>query len=100
MSKYFTDKDNNSYIDMLINQCYSILPLYEENGRSQILVKKIDNVFNRLNGFFKMNSFNPNVTIDILSFATELKESDSHKDVRRCVLKICALLSRLKVVVE
>ena len=30
----------------------------------------------------------------------ELKESDNHSEVRCCVLKICSLLSRLKVVNE
>ena len=92
--------NTNSYIDMLINQCFSILPLYEENGNCKMLTQKIDNLLHRLNGFFKMNAFNSNITIDILSFVNELKESDKHEEVRCCVLKICSLLSRLKVVNE
>ena len=92
--------DTNSYIDMLINQCFSILPLYEENGNCKMLIQKIDNLLHRLSGFFKMNTFDSNITIDILSFVNELKDSDSHDEVRCCVLKICSLLSRLKVVNE
>ena len=92
--------NTNSYIDMLINQCFSILPLYEENGNCKMITQKIDNLLHRLNGFFKMNAFNSNITIDILSFVNELKESDNHEEVRCCVLKICSLLSRLKVVNE
>lgn len=91
-------EDTNSYIDMLINQCFSILPLYEENGNCKMLTQKIDNLLHRLNGFFKINTFDSNITIDILSFVNELKDTDSHEEVRCCVLKICSLLSRLKVV--
>lgn len=100
MENNISIQDNNSYIDMLINQTFSVLPLYEENGQCLILSQKIENIFYRLSGFFKMNDFNPIVTIDILSFANELKDSDNHEDIRRCVLKICSLLSRLKVVNE
>ena len=63
--------DTNSYIDMLINQCFSILPLYEENGNCKMLIQKIDNLLHRLNGFFKMNNFNSNITIDILKALLE-----------------------------
>ena len=100
MENNISIQDNNSYIDMLINQTFSILPLYEENGQCQILSQKIDNLFHRLSGFFKMKDFDSNTTIDILSFINELKDSDIHEEVRCCVLKACSLLSRLKVVDE
>ena len=100
MENNISIQDNNSYIDMLINQTFSILPLYEENGHCLILSQKIDNLLHRLSGFFKMNDFDSNTTIDILSFINELKDSDNHEEVRCCVLKVCSLLSRLKVVVE
>ena len=100
MENSISIKNNNSYINMLINQTFSILPLYEENGQCQILSQKIDNLFHRLNGFFKMNEFDSNTTLDILSFINELKDSDNHEEVRCCVLKVCSLLSRLKVVSE
>ena len=100
MENNISIQDNNSYIDMLINQTFSILPLYEENGQCQILSQKIDNLFHRLSGFFKMKDFDSNTTIDILSFINELKDSDIHEEVRCCVLKVCSLLSRLKVVIE
>lgn len=100
MENNISIQDNNSYIDMLINQTFSILPLYEENCQCTILSQKIDNLLHRLSGFFKMNDFDSNTTIDILSFINELKDSDSHEEVRCCVLKVCSLLSRLKVVIE
>lgn len=101
MNDKFISNDNiNSYIETLINQSFSILPLYEENGKCEILTQKIDNIFHRINGFFKINNFDSKITIDILSFASELKDVDSHSDVRCCVLKICSLLSQLKVVTE
>uniref|UniRef100_UPI004056F267 hypothetical protein n=1 Tax=Agathobacter sp. TaxID=2021311 RepID=UPI004056F267 len=100
MENNISIKDNNSYINMLINQTFSILPLYEENGKCELLTQKINNVYHRLNGFFKMNSFGSDITIDILSFVNKLKDSDSHKEIRFCVLKVCSLLSCLKVVDE
>ena len=89
---------NDTYIDTLINQVFSILPLYEESGLSLALTQKIDNIFHKVNGFFEMNEFDSNITIDILSFINELKKCDNHSAVRCCVLKSCSLLSRLKVV--
>lgn len=100
MENNISIQDNNSYIDKLINQTFSILPLYEEYGQCLILSRKIDNLTHRLSGFFKMNDFDVNITIDILSFINELKDSDDHDKIRCCVLKACSLLSRLKVVIE
>lgn len=98
--KFISNNDINSYIEMLINQSFSILPVYEENGKCEILTQKIDNIFHRLSGFFKMNNFDSKTTIDILSFVIELRDVDNHSEVRCCVLKICSLLSQLKVVTE
>ena len=95
---FISIQDNNSYIDKLIKQTFSVLPLYEENGRCLILEQKIENLFRKLSGFFKMNEFDSNATIDILSFINVLKDSDNHEEIRCCVLKTCSLLSQLKVV--
>lgn len=100
MEEKFFIQDNNSYIDYLINQTFSILPSYEENGKCELLAQKIENLIHRLNGFFVMNDFDVNVTMDILSFVNALKDLDNHKNVRCCVLKTCSLLSQLKVVDE
>ena len=96
----FSLSNTNSYIGKLIDQCFSILPLYEENGSCQILSQKLDNLIFKLNGFFNMNNFDSNITTDILSYANNLKSFTNHVEVRCCVLKICSLLSRLKVVIE
>ena len=90
--------NTNSYIDKLINQCFSILPLYEENDNCQILSQKVDNIIYKLNGFFNMNNFDTVVITDILSYTNNLKSFKSHKEVRCCVLKVCSLLASLKVV--
>ena len=96
----FSLSNTKSYIDKLIDQCFSMLPLYEENGSCQILFQKLDNLIFKLNGFFNMNNFDSNITTDILSYANNLKSFNNHVEVRCCVLKICSLLSRLKVVIE
>ena len=90
--------DTNSYIDKLINQCFSILPLYEENSNCKILSQKVDNILYKLNGFFNMNNFDTVVIADILSYTNNLKSFKSHREVRCCVLKVCSLLASLKVV--
>ena len=96
----FSINDINSYIDILTNQSFSILPLYEENGINKVLIQKINSLNYKLNAFFKANRFDPNITIEILSFANELSNIDNHDEMRYFVLRICSLLSRLKVVEE
>lgn len=88
----------NSYIDLLIDQCFSILPLYEENGHSKLLVQKINNILHRLIGFFKIYNCDSNVTIDILSLVNTLKDINTHDEVRSCVLRVFSLLSCIKAV--
>ncbi len=90
--------DNNSYIELLINHTFSILPTYEEHGKCELIVQKIENLIHRLKGFFSMNDFPLEITMDILSFMNALKDLDEHKAIRCCVLKTCSLLSQLKVV--
>lgn len=101
MEEKFFIQDNNSYIEYLINQTFSILPLYEEYGYCLVLTQKIDNLYRKMNGFFSINEFDPIITIDIISFINELKNTENtHADVRSCVLTSCSLLSSLKVVTE
>lgn len=100
MENIFSIKENNAYIDVLINQTFSILPLYEEDKNSKFLSQKITNLTYRLNGFFKINDFDTNITIDILALVNELGTFENHAKVRNCVLRVCSLLSRLRVVVE
>ena len=95
-----SNDDINIYIDTLINQSFSILPLYEENGMCPILIQKINNIDYKLNNFFKINSFDSNIIIETLAFINGLRDANSHDEVRFFVLKICALLSSLKAVIE
>ena len=90
----------NAYIDVLINRCFSILPLFEENGQCDLLQKNVNNLLYHVDGFFLLNNYNSNITIEIISYINELKYSSEHHQVRSCVLKACSLLSKLKVVVE
>lgn len=88
----------DSYLDLLINQTFSILPLYEEHGVCQPLLNKTDNLIYRMQGFFAINDFDSDITTNILSYANSLKTLYKHNQIRRCVLKICSLLSKLKAV--
>lgn len=87
-----------SYLDLLINQSFSILPLYEEHGICESFINKVDNIIYRMQGFFAINDFDSDITTDILSYANSLKTLYKHNQIRRCVLKICSLLSKLKAV--
>lgn len=90
--------DINDYIDSLINQTFSILPIYEEFGYTENLSNKIFNLSVKLDGFFQFCEFDKIVIIDILSLINELQNAKNHKQIRSCVLKICSLLGQLKVV--
>ena len=96
MQNYFSINIDNSYIDRLINQTFSILPIYEEHGNCEYYENKVNNLFYKMNGFFKLKSFHSDTTTDILSLLNTLKFSNNHKEVRSCVLKICSLLTKLK----
>lgn len=88
------------YLDLLINQSFSILPLYEEHGVCEPLMNKVDNLLYRMQGFFALNNFDSGITTDILSYVNSLKSLNGHSKIRRCVLKICSLLSQLKAVIS
>lgn len=88
--------ETNSYINHLINQVYSILPLYEEGEEKDILALKIHSISLKIDGFFEQKSFNNILCVDILSLIAKLERLESHDEVRTCVLKICNLLSDLK----
>lgn len=98
MSVEMSVNDINEYIDSLINQTFSILPIYEEFGYTENLSNKIFNLSVKLDGFFQFREFDKIVVIDILSLVNELQNTKNHKRIRSCVLKICSLLGRLKVV--
>lgn len=89
--------DKNSYIESLINQIFCILPMFEEKGYTDDLHSKIKNMYYKIEGFLKLYDYDPIVTIDILSLLTELYHADSHQQLRFCVLRICNLLSCIKV---
>lgn len=91
-------EDLNNYISTLINKIYSILPLYEEQGKTDSLISKTDGIIRNVDGFLCICPIgNSAVSLDILSYLQKLKHFDTHKDVKSCVFKVCNLLSDLKV---
>lgn len=98
MGEFTNINDINAYIDSLINQVFSILPVYEESGYTKSLEQKIFNMSVKLDGFFRLYDFQHTTVIDILSLMNELQATDEHKKIRSCVLKVCSLLTQLKVV--
>lgn len=91
-------KELNEYIDYLIDQVFSILPVFEENGHTKDLERKVSNMGAKLDGFFRLYNFTSPYVMDILSLMAELEVSKDHKKIRSCVLKACSLLTQLKVV--
>lgn len=91
-------KELNEYIDYLIDQVFSILPVFEENGHTKDLERKVSNMGAKLDGFFRLYNFTSPYVMDILSLMAELEVSEDHKKIRSCVLKACSLLTQLKVV--
>lgn len=92
-----TPDNVNDYLNMLINQVFGILPMFEDNGMSDKLKSRITNVICKTNGFFLMMNFNSRDSLQILSLLHELENAEEHKKVRTCVLRICSLLGKLKV---
>ena len=102
-TKYYgsiPDENVNAFIDKLINQTFSLLPLYEEKGDDEILTKQFEekqaNIIARLNGFLQYMIVDSNIRLEILVHAENLNQSKDHSDYRKHILKICNLLSHLK----
>lgn len=91
-----TPQSKNKYISTLINKVYSVLPIYEEQGKSELLCNKIDSLTYKIDGFLCLYECDTNISLDIISYMKELQSVDSHKEVKSCVLKICNLLERIK----
>ena len=64
----------NSYIDNLTGKIFCILPLYEEEGLSESLISRLDNIIMRIDGFFTLINYDSNESIDILSLLSKIKK--------------------------
>lgn len=87
----------NSYIDKLTNKIFSILPIYEEDGLSDSLMSRLDNIIMTFDGFSSLINCSDELTIDVMSLLLKIKKAKSHSEVRTCVLRVCSKLSSLKV---
>jgi hypothetical protein len=103
-TKYNTNIPNkltSDYLDGLINKVYALLPQYEES----IQVNKSNNVFNTyqksliqtINGNMNLINYDNSIILDILSHLECLNTASCHDDYKRHVLKICNLLTKLKL---
>lgn len=87
----------NSYISSLTNKIFSILPLYEEEGLTESLMNRLDNVIMKVDGFLSLIDCEDEIVFDIMSYLTKIKKAKNHAEVRTCVLKVCSTLSSMKV---
>lgn len=94
------DESVDRYIDKLISQTFSLLPLYEESQSAStsqdIFYAKQESVIAKLHGFFSYMIVDSSVPMDILSYSESLKGCEDHGQYRKYILKICNLLSSLK----
>lgn len=98
MEKFkLSDNRTNSYIESLTNKIFCILPLYEEQGLSESLVSRLDNIIMTVDGFLLLIDCDDNTSTDILSLLSKIKKAKNHAEVRSSVLRICSTLSNLKV---
>lgn len=87
----------NRYVMSLVNKVYSILPTYEEQGLDEQLTEKVRGLLRNIGGFLCVCEYDTIVCLDIISYLQELEFANTHKDVKACVLKVCNLLSGLRV---
>ncbi len=97
----YTNKEYNICIDSIINHVFSILPLYEEHGMTEELCYKINFTATQIHTLFKIcknkNVHSSSYYLEVVSHLQMIKEAKNHADVRKSVLKICSLLSEMKV---
>lgn len=89
--------DVNPYIDKLIDQVFSLLPLFEEN-KCDFYKQRAKILNHKINGFLSLYNYDSIITLEILSLLKEIECVKTHYEIRYCVLKICSLLSSIKVV--
>ena len=97
-----TQENLNDYLSLLINQVYSLLPMYEDTFLKEELDEELfesrrDNIVDKVVGFFNLYQLDTLKVLDILSYLSVLKNINNHKEFRRIILKSVNLLSSLKV---
>lgn len=95
------DKIICDYLDFLINKVFALLPMFEESYVSEEK-KKSHNIYQRnliqtINGNTELIKYDSYIVVDILSHLQSLLDIAEHDDYKRHVLKVCNLLSKLKM---
>ena len=95
------DKLTCDYLDFLINKVFALLPMFEESDSSEEK-KKSYNIYQRnliqtINGNTELIKYDSYIVVDILSHLQSLLYITDHDDYKRHVLKVCNLLSKLKM---
>lgn len=97
----YTNKEYNLCIDSIINHVFSILPLYEEQGMTEELRYKINFTSTQIHTLFNIcknkNVHSSSYYLELISYLEMLKIAEDHANMRKSVLKICSLLSEMKV---
>lgn len=85
------------YIDVLINQVFSLLPTVEKYGfNNKEFIVKQKNLCDKIKGFISYGNFDTIATFDIISYVESLAIITDHKTYRSRIFRICSLLSSLK----
>lgn len=87
----------DEYIDVLINQVFSLLPTVEKYGfNNDEFVIKQKNLCDKIKGFISISNYDTVTSFDILSYTATLSSIQNHKIYRSRIFRICNLLSSLK----
>lgn len=102
-TKYNTDipdKLTVEYIDYLIGKVFSLLYMFEENSNNDNFIITQQSLIQIINGNTSLIKYNDVKVVDILSRLETLENIKTHNEYRRCILKVCKLLTELKKGVE
>lgn len=95
------DVSIGKYIDKIISQTFALLPLYEEmvqnSSAKEAFAEKQESLISKLHGFLSYLAIDHESVLEILTHAENLKTCDDHRLYRKHILRMCNLLSTLKV---
>ena len=95
------DESINKYIDKIISQTFALLPLFEEKEGNieltDVFIEKQNSLISKLHGFLSYMKLNHEQVLDIFTHAENLKTCNDHRLYRKHILRMCNLLSSLKV---
>lgn len=91
----------NEYLDRMVSQTFALLPLFEEKLKDasikETFTEKQESLISKLHGLMSFMTFEQITVLDILTHAENLKTCEDHGQYRKHILRMCNLLSSLKV---